>query len=230
MSTGAASDVIVTAIRERLRELAEPERAPAMQAYMKSAMPFLGVRVPVVRSVVRDVAREHPPAGLDDLQAAATALWREAGVREERYAATGLTGLPLARGRLELLPLHHEMIVTGAWWDHVDEIAHRVGATLLAHPDEMSPLLRSWARDDDLWLRRCAVISQLGLGGRTDAALLADAIDANLADREFFVRKAIGWALRDYGRTDPDWVRQFVAARHDTLSPLSRREALKHLA
>ena len=230
MSTAAASDVIVTAIRERLRELAEPERAPAMQAYMKSAMPFLGVRVPVVRSVVRDVAREHPPAGLDDLQAAATALWREAGVREERYAATGLTGLPLARGRLELLPLHHEMIVTGAWWDHVDEIAHRVGATLFAHPDDVSPLLRWWARDDDLWLRRCAVISQLGLGGRTDVALLADAIDANLADREFFVRKAIGWALRDYGRTDPDWVRQFVAARRDTLSPLSRREALKHLA
>jgi 3-methyladenine DNA glycosylase AlkD len=227
MST--ATDVMVTAIRQRLRELAEPERAPGMQAYMKSAMPFLGVRVPVVRSVVRDVAREHPPRGLEHLQAAATVLWREATVREERYAATGLTGLPLARGRLELLPLHHEMIVTGAWWDHVDEVAHRVGATLLAHPDAVAPLLRTWARDDDRWLRRCAVISQLGLRERTDVALLAEVVDANLADREFFVRKAIGWALREYARTDPEWVRAFVAARHDTLSPLSRREALKHL-
>lgn len=200
-----------------------------MWAYMKSALPFVGVRVPVVRTVVRDVAGTHPPADLGQLQAAATTLWREATVREERYAATSLTGLPLARGRLELLPLHHEMIVTGAWWDHVDEVARRVGATLVAHPDLVAPLLRSWARDDDLWLRRCAIISQLGLRDCTDVALLTDAVDANLADRELFIRKAIGWALRDHARTDPDWVRAFVAARHDALSPLSRREALKHL-
>jgi 3-methyladenine DNA glycosylase AlkD len=220
---------VVRAIRQRLRDLAEPERAPAMQAYMRSTMPFLGVRVPVVRSVVREAARQHPPGDLKELEVAAEVLWREATVREERYAASGLTGLPLARGRPELLPLHHEMIVTGAWWDHVDEVAHRVGATLLAHPDDVAPLLRSWARDDDLWLRRCAIIGQLGLRERTDVGLLSDAVDANLADREFFIRKAIGWALRDYARTDPDWVRTFVAARHDTLSPLSRREALKHL-
>jgi 3-methyladenine DNA glycosylase AlkD len=219
----------VRAVRQRLRELAEPERAPAMQAYMKSAMPFLGVRVPVVRSVVRDAARKHPPGDLKELEVAATVLWREATVREERYAATGVTGLAPARGRLELLPLHREMVVTGAWWDHVDEVAHRVGATLLAHPDDVTPLLRSWARADDLWLRRCAIISQLGLRERTDVALLADAVEANLADRELFVRKAIGWALRDYARTDPDWVRVFVATRHGDLSPLSRREALKHL-
>ncbi|MGN6299935.1 MAG: DNA alkylation repair protein [Angustibacter sp.] len=229
MGTADAPGVLVTAIRERLRELAEPDRAPAMQAYMKSTLPFLGVRVPLVRSAVRDVAREHPPSDLAALHRAAATLWREAVVREERYAATGLTGLPLARGRLELLPLHHEMVVSGAWWDHVDEVAHRVGATLLARPDVVAPLLRSWARDDDLWLRRCAIISQLGLRERTDVDLLTDAVDVNLTDREFFVRKAIGWALREYARTDPEWVRGFVAARHHALSPRSRREALKHL-
>ncbi|KQX66496.1 DNA alkylation repair protein [Angustibacter sp. Root456] len=221
---------LVQAIREQLRDLAEPSRAPAMQAYMKSAMPFLGVRVPVVRSAVHAVAREHPPADFDELVAAATVLWREAAVREERYAATALTGLPLALGRLELLPLHEEMIVTGAWWDHCDEVAHRVGRTLQAHPEQVAPLLRAWARDRDRWLRRCAIIGQLGLRERTDVALLTDVVDANLGDHEFFVRKAIGWALRDYGHTDPRWVRAFVTARHDALSPLSRREALKHLA
>ena len=220
---------LVADVRDRLRALAAPDHAADMQRYMKSSMPFLGVRVPLVRTAVRDAVRQHPPADLDALTAAATTLWQEASFREERYAATALTGLPLARGRLELLPLHHEMIVTGAWWDHVDEVAGRVGRVLLAHPVELTPVLRSWARDDSLWLRRCAIISQLRLRERTDTDLLTDVVDANLDDREFFVRKAIGWALRDYAFTDPDWVRRFVAERSDRMSPLSRREALKHL-
>ncbi len=220
---------LVTDIRRRLRELAEPERAPQMQAYMKSTMPFLGVRVPLVRAAVRAAARENPPAGLDALVDDAATLWREASFREERYAATGLTGLPLARGRLELLPLYREMIVTGAWWDHVDEVSHRVGLVLAQHPEQVRPLLRAWASDDDLWLRRCAIISQLGRRDATDVALLEHAVEANLGDPAFFIRKAIGWALRDYARTDPDWVRGFVEERRTRLSPLSRREALKHL-
>ena len=86
-----------------------------------------------------------------------------------------------------------------------------------------------WAVGDDRWLRRVAVICQVGAKDRTDRVLLSDAILANAADRDFFLRKAIGWALRDYARTDPAWVRDFVAAHEDELSPLSKREALKHL-
>ena len=89
--------------------------------------------------------------------------------------------------------------------------------------------MRGWAIDDDRWLRRVAVICQLGAKDRTDRALLTDAVLANAADRDFFLRKAIGWALRDYARTDPAWVRRFVTAHEDELSPLSKREALKHL-
>jgi 3-methyladenine DNA glycosylase AlkD len=91
----------------------------------------------------------------------------------------------------------------------------------------MTPLLRDWARSPDRWLRRSALIAQLGARERTDTALLTEVVEANAADREFFVRKAIGWALRDFARTDPDWVRRFLADHE--LSPLSRREAAKHL-
>jgi 3-methyladenine DNA glycosylase AlkD len=218
---------LVAAIRAQLSARADPGRAVVAQAYMKSTMPFLGVRVPEVRAVVRAAVRADPPEGVEQVGEAAAQLWRPAVHREERYAATALTGLSLARGRLELLALHQEMITTGAWWDHVDEVAHRVGDCLLARPDVVRPLVVAWSTDVDLWLRRTAIICQLFAKQRTDVNLLAAVIEPNLVDREFFIRKAIGWALRQHARTDPDWVRSFVASHE--LSPLSRREALKHL-
>ncbi len=213
-------------LRAALREVADPALAPGQQAYMKSAMPFLGVRVPEARALTRRIARGVTDVEL--LRATALELWRDAAHREERYAAGELMALRPMRGRLELLPVHEEMIRTGAWWDHSDEVAHRIAETLDAHPSELATLLRGWARDDDLWIRRVAIIGQLGRRDRTDRALLAEAIEANLGDPEFFIRKAIGWALRDLAKTDPEWVRAFVDA-HPGLSPLSRREALKAL-
>jgi 3-methyladenine DNA glycosylase AlkD len=201
-----------------------------MQAYMKSAMPFLGVPVPTVRAVVGEAVREHPPASVAGLEAAAGALWRGATHREHRYAATALTGLRPADADVALLPLYEEMIVTGAWWDHVDAVAPRLGRLLVAHPADVRPVLLAWSTAPDRWLRRASIIAQLGARARTDLDLLTTVIDANAGDAEFFVRKAIGWALRDYARTDPGWVREFVTARAGTLSALSRREATRHLA
>jgi 3-methyladenine DNA glycosylase AlkD len=228
-SPAGHADELVRAIRDALTRAADPGRAPQMQAYMKSTMPYLGVRLPETRRLARAAAAEYPPADVDDLIAGATELWRAAAYREERYAATELTGLRMAVGRIEVLPLCREMIVTGAWWDHVDGVSDRIGRLLLAHRDELEPTIRQWSTDPDRWLRRSSIISQLALKGRTDVDLLADVITVNLADREFFVRKAIGWALRQYARTDPQWVRDFVTTHRDDLSPLSRREAMKHL-
>ena len=213
-------------IRDALRAAADPALAPGQQAYMKSAMPFLGVRVPEARRLATEAARSIGDPDL--LREAALELWRHAAYREERYAAQALMALKPLRGRLDLLEVHEEMIRTGAWWDHVDEVAHRLADLLDVHPAELSVELRVWADDEDLWIRRAAIIAQLGRRDRVDRALLTDAIEANIADPEFFLRKAIGWALRDCARTDPDWVRAFVDA-HPGLSPLSRREALKHL-
>lgn len=217
-------EALVTAVRAELRAVAEPVRAPAMQAYMKTTEPFLGVKLPAVRRVVQ----AHPPADLDTLLTAATTLWREAAAREEKYAATMLLRATPGAGRLELLPFATEVIVTGAWWDHVDAVAHTTCELLQVHRSELTPVLLDWAGSADLWLRRSAVIGQLDARADTDLDLLTEVIEANAADREFFVRKAIGWALRQYARTDPAWVRAFVAD-HPDLSPLSRREALKHL-
>jgi 3-methyladenine DNA glycosylase AlkD len=218
---------LVPAVRGALRAVADPERARGMQAYLKTTEPCLGVRLPEVRRLTREAATTDPLRTAADVGRAAGALWREAAYREERYAATALTGLPVARGALELLPLYEEMITTGAWWDLVDGVAGRIRDLLLAHPEQLRPVLRDWARSPDRWLRRSAVIAQLGAREHTDTALLAEVIEVNAADPEFFVRKAIGWALRDLAKSEPAWVRHFLAGHE--LSPLSRREAAKHL-
>jgi 3-methyladenine DNA glycosylase AlkD len=216
-------------IRAELRARRDPVRAEGNAAYMKvaerGAPPYLGVRRPDVRAVVRAAARDTTDS--DALVTAVRDLWESAAYAEERYAAQDLLGLPWARGRLDLLALHRQMALTGAWWDVVDEIAHRIGDLTIAHPDEMAPVLRAWSTDPSRWLRRLAILGQLRRRDAVDLDLLADVIEPNIADPEFFVRNAIGWALRDVARHHPGWVRAFVDT-HD-LSPLSRREALKHL-
>jgi 3-methyladenine DNA glycosylase AlkD len=220
---------LIAAVRAGLHELADPDRAAGMTAYLKSAISCLGVRLPAVRALVRAEAHRRPPASTGSLCATVLALWRGASYREERYAATELLNAPSARPlrRPDLITLYEELIVTGAWWDHVDEVAHRVGDLLLQFPDKIRPEVQAWQRADDLWLRRVSIICQVGARERTDIELLSDAVKANCDDRDFFIRKAIGWALRDYARTDPEWVRSFVLTY--PLSPLSVREATKHL-
>jgi 3-methyladenine DNA glycosylase AlkD len=224
-----SANPVVAEIHDGLHRAADPGLAPAMAAYMKveqnGSLPFLGVRRPAVRKLARDTARAHPdPAGLLD---AARTLWDGGTSHEERYASQDLLGLPWARGRLDLLDLHRHQVVTGAWWDHVDETAHRIEDLLVTHPASVDPVLRAWSTDDDRWLRRVSIISQLGRREETDLDLLAAVIEPNLAEQDFFVRKAIGWALRQQARTSPHWVREFVETHE--LSTLSRREALKHL-
>ncbi|MDR7081153.1 3-methyladenine DNA glycosylase AlkD [Arthrobacter ginsengisoli] len=224
-----ANAELMSAIRSRLRAAADPVRGAGAQAYLKSEMPSLGVRVPEVRRIVKTAAKELPPGSLQDLQCTVLELWRGANWREERYAAIDLTGLRQAAGELSMLPLYEEIIRSGAWWDLVDGVSHRLCGLLQTHREDMSPVLRRWSTDADFWIRRAAITSQLGAKSATDPGLLAAVIEPNLADPEFFIRKAIGWALRDYAATDPDWVRDFAARHGEALSPLARREALRKL-
>ncbi len=233
-----AVDGLVGRIRRDLADNADPERATQQQAYMKSSMPYHGVTLPQVRTLTKAALRDQPVADQSELVAAVSALWDDAGYREEWYA--GLTVLQVPRHRrwrdVALLPLYEHLIVSGRWWDVVDDLsAHAVRELLVAHPTEVAPVIRSWARDDDLWRRRAALVCQVGARGDTDPGLLRDVIISAMTppeslSRDFFVRKGIGWALRDYARTDPDWVRAFVEEHRSELSPLSIREATKHLA
>jgi 3-methyladenine DNA glycosylase AlkD len=225
---------LVPAIRSTLAAAGDPVRAAGQQAYMKSAMPYHGITAPELRRLLRPLLSD-PDLRLRDRaswEATVRELWDEATHREERYAATALTGHRAYRAWQDpdTLALYRHLVVTGAWWDHVDEVAsNRVGPILLAHPRAVTPVVRGWAVDDDVWLRRTSVISQLTFRERTDRDLLRHTIEANLDDPSFWLRKAIGWALRQYARTDPEWVRSVVAEYGERLSGLSRREALKHL-
>lgn len=219
-------------LRADLAAHADPAAAAEMQRYMKSAMPMRGVAKPARERLLKAAVAEHPIADAAELQAVAQELWDAAEFREERYLALSLTGQRRHAAWIDpsWIPLLRHWTVTGAWWDFTDEIANRrIGPLLRAHPDAVRPVVRAWATDPDRWLRRTSVICQLGSGPALDTDLLTEAIEANLADPDFFLRKGIGWALRQHARVDPDWVRTFVAD-HPGLSPLSRREALRRLA
>jgi 3-methyladenine DNA glycosylase AlkD len=224
---------LLTRVRAALQAVADPERAPAMQAYMRSSLPFHGVGTPLLRATCRRVF-----AGLAWPRAAAfrrdvLAVWRGARYREERYAAIELSGHRAGRDFQDMaaLGMYEEMIVSGAWWDFVDALATRRLAELLRrHPGPMRRAMLEWSRGDDLWKRRAAILCQLGAKRETDLELLYACLAPSLASREFFLRKAIGWALRQYARVDAAEVRRYVQAHAHELSALSRREALRHVA
>ena len=227
----------VGAVRAAFAGAGDPERAAQQQAYMKSALPFVGIGAPALEALLRPLLVEHRFVDRGSWEAAVLELWDDATHREEWYAALALVRHPAYRPWMDpdLLPLLEHLVRTGAWWDVVDEVAaHPVGQVLLDHRRDVTPRMDDWSVDDDsLWVRRTAMLSQLRHGAATDTDLLARVLVANLDDtaygREFFIRKAVGWALRQHARTDPSWVRTFVRTHDDRLSGLSRREALKHL-
>jgi 3-methyladenine DNA glycosylase AlkD len=224
--------VLSTKMRVALAGAAIPDKAPGMQRYMKSAMPYLGVPAPALRAVCKRVLPGIPLPTAAAWRRAALGLWRGARYREERYAAIELTGDHRARAfqTLDALPVYEEMIVTGAWWDYVDVLAkHRLGPLLAAHPTPMREAMLAWSRDQDLWKRRSSILCQLGFKERTDLELLYACIEPSLSSGEFFLRKAIGWALREHAWTDPREVRRYVEEKERRLSPLSKREALKNV-
>ncbi|HSP73338.1 MAG TPA: DNA alkylation repair protein [Gaiellaceae bacterium] len=224
---------LVDHVRAALGRRGDPEKAEPMRAYMKSELPFLGVQAPGQRAAFREAFAEHALPDFATWRDTVLALWRGARHREERYAAIALTGERRYRAYaldLRALPLYEELIVDGAWWDLVDGVAvHRLGPLLREHPDELRRTLLDWSRSDDIWKRRSAIIAQNALEEATDAGLLYACIEASLGRKELFLRKAIGWALRERARTDPDEVARYVREREADLAPLSRREALKHL-
>lgn len=185
----------------------------------------------MLRAALKGPFAEHRLGSETEWRRTVLTMWDEATHREERYAAIALAGhrhyREWARSR-QVLDLYAHLVRTGAWWDLVDATAPLVGEVLAADPAGVTPVIQRWAHDEDLWVRRTSIICQNKFRERTDLALLTEAIEASTGDRDFFARKAIGWALREQAKTNPAWVRQFVSD-HPQLSGLSRREALKHL-
>ena len=219
----------VAQVQAELAAAADADKAAPMAAYLKTDQPFYGVQKAGRTPIVRRLASSFPPPDRAAYEAVVRALW-DLPYREEQYVAVGYARAFPAHITAASMPLYRDLIVEGAWWDLVDEIASRlVGVALLEERPEVTPIIRGWIGDPDLWLRRTSIIAQLIHKDRTDTTLLADACVANLSDPDFFIRKAIGWALRQYARTDADWVRRFLATHESEMAPLSVREASKHL-
>ncbi len=199
-----------------------------MQAYMKTEMPFFGVQKPGLRVILRDLAGRFPPSSPETYAETVRALWAGES-REEKYLAIDFATRFKAFIDARQLPLYEQLVREGAWWDLVDGVATRLVGGALAKDRALWPTIDAWIDDDDMWIRRTAIICQLKHKADTDAERLFRYAAERAHEREFFIRKAIGWALREYARTDPDAVGDFLRAHKDRLSGLSFREASKHL-
>jgi 3-methyladenine DNA glycosylase AlkD len=223
----------VAPIAERAAELlsggGDADRAVQMASYMRTDMAFYGVGAQPRRMVSRQLAREYPAASRADYEKGVRALWHGTH-REEKYLAIAYARSFPRYVTLSSVPMYATMIVQGAWWDFVDEIAsHLVGTVLLNQREGLTPTMEAWTVSDEMWLRRTSILSQLRHKAATDARLLDEACTRNLESTEFFIRKAIGWALREYAKTNPVWVLGYVERHEVEMSGLTFREATKHL-
>ena len=224
----ALGDDVVARWQAAFGPAADPERATFMAAYMKGHFPFLGIPSTPRRALAREAVAGLPAPDEADVAAVAAGAWA-LDAREYQYAAVDYAVRWVRRCSPAFLPVAQGLITTKSWWDTVDLLAARVVGPLVAATPALRAEMDRWLVSDDLWLARSAILHQLKWKAETDADWLFAACLARAADTDFFLRKAIGWALREYSKTDAAAVRRFVADHDAELSGLSQREALKWL-
>jgi len=222
------SDQLFKTLVHTLSDHADAKLAPAMAAYMKNKFPFLGIKKPLRALITKPFVAETKNWPIDEIHNLVKLLW-EQPEREFQYIAMQCFESAKKRWNKDSLILMEYMIVNKSWWDTVDTVAANLaGPCLLQAGDAMRiKTALKWNQSDNMWLNRAAIIHQLKYKDQTDEQLLFEVIRNHADSNEFFIRKAIGWALRQYARTAPEVVANFVAT--NTLKPLSVREALKHL-
>jgi 3-methyladenine DNA glycosylase AlkD len=231
----AIPSLVAPTVLNRLHETYKANRNPAqavsMVAYMRNQFPFVGLTQADRQRLNRVVLDGTPTPTEADLAEVARRCW-DLPEREYQYFAVGYLRrwVPRVPASPEFVAVAEQLIVTKSWWDTVDELAQHVVGWLVLHHPQLSAVMDEWIASDDLWLARTAIIHQERFKAETDAERLFRYCLHRASDRDFFIRKAIGWALREYSKTDADAVRRFVADHASELSPLSQREALKWLA
>lgn len=222
------ADTVMDRLTTIYAEAAEPARAAEMRAYMKDVAPFLGLASEVRRDLARAVLAGTPRPEEADCAALALRCWR-LPEREYHYFAVDYLRRHVKRCSSGFLPVARHLVTTVPWWDTVDLLAAHVVGGLVAADRELAADMDAWSADDDLWAVRTALLHQLRHKERTDSDRLFAYCARQAGHPDFFVRKAIGWSLREYAKTDPDAVRAFVERHRAALSPLSVREALKNI-
>lgn len=203
----------------------DPAKKVWMEQYMRGQFPFLGIQTALRRSLCKDLFRQLKTAAAVDWDFVQF-CW-DKPYREYQYVACDY--LRMMQKKLMAADLQRigDLVVTKSWWDSVDGLHPVAGALVLQYP-KLAPEMLRWSQAENIWLRRVAIDHQLGRRKKTDLALLEQILLNNLGQRAFFINKAIGWSLRDYGKTDPAWVAAFVERNRPQLAALSIREALKN--
>ena len=208
-----------------LKEVANPEDAIHMKAYMKDQFEFLGVKTPIRRQISKIFFKKSHKSTID---------WKfinqawENPYREMQYVVLDYLQLKQTSLASNDLTKVKKLAQTKSWWDTIDFLCRSVGYICLHYP-ETKKIVLDWSTDEDIGLRRLAIEHQLLQKEQTDVQLLEQILINNLNQTEFFINKAIGWALRDYSKTNPDWVREFIEKYKDRLSKLSIKEGSKYL-
>jgi 3-methyladenine DNA glycosylase AlkD len=204
---------------------ANPKNAGPMKRYMRDQFDYLGLKGPQMAGLLREHIDTHGLPALTDLDAVLRELWA-LPQREFQYAATALLVRLEKQLPASFIRTLEYLIVTKSWWDTVDTISTgALGVHFMRHPKVRGRTLAKWRKSKNFWLRRACILFQLNYKQQTDFPLMQAIIRENLGSQEFFINKAIGWALRQHTRVDPKGVRKFVA--ETSLHPLSAREALK---
>ncbi len=217
----------VNSITPALTSLGDRKRAIGAQAYMKDIAPFIGVATPERRALVKKVAKALPMPTSDELGATARKLWK-LDEREFQYAACDLIGIHWAQADKNFLADYVEkLIVSKSWWDTVDSLGS-VAISPLTDKYGCETLMEQWNKSSNMWLNRAAIQHQRGRKYETDVKLILKYCDDHSESQEFFIVKAIGWALRDISKIDPRSVRDFLKA-HPDLGRVAVREAERGL-
>jgi 3-methyladenine DNA glycosylase AlkD len=218
----------VLSLKNLYEQNANPAQAVSMKRYMRDQFEYLGIKSPQNAVLMKEFVKEHglpPIAQLDEIS---RDLW-SLPQREFQYIAMSLAGKLEKKCEPEFITTIEYLLITKSWWDTVDTLAgHAVGTHFKRFPTVRERYLKKWRKSDNFWLRRTILLFQLGYKKETDFDLLCELIKENLGSDEFFINKAIGWALRQYAHTSPAPVKKFVSATKE-LHPLSRREALKNI-
>ncbi|MFE6974602.1 DNA alkylation repair protein [Streptomyces sp. NPDC057682] len=222
------ADTLLARLTECYPAAADPERARSSAAYLKHVAPFLGIPMPERRALSRTVVAGTPRPDEPDCVAVALRCWA-LPEREYHYFAVDYLRRHAGRCSSAFVPVLRHLVSTVPWWDTVDALAAHVAGPLVAADPEQARTMDAWIEDGDLWVVRTALLHQLRFKEATDARRLFAYCLRRAGHPDFFVRKAIGWSLREYAKTDPEAVRDFVDAHRDRLAPLSVREATKHL-
>jgi len=203
------------------------ENAFFMEKYMRNQFPFLGIKTPERRELLREFFEE---TGILSKPYDEKFVWGLWGLEEREFQAAALDYMEKSLKKLEKVHLNgiEKLITTKSWWDTVDMLsAKAVGKIAADHPEVIKETIDNWAYGDDLWLRRSAILFQLKYKQKTNEELLYRYCKENGDSKEFFIQKGIGWALREYSKTNPESVKRFIA--RTPLSKLSIREGSKYI-